>query len=124
VPAGTYILRGKRGSADVVITEGPSRFNPGAVEVVGVEVTYHDYSADGLNFVTGTEEGIRASTPPSSTSLTWHADLTFSGQHTGTRTTSEPGGFVVTTTSLGATATFSGSLTTTLDGVTFASPTN
>jgi len=124
VPAGTYILKGKRGSADVVITEGPSRFNPGAVEVVGVKVTYHDYSADGFNFVTGAEEGIRTTTPPSSTSLTWHADLTFSGRHTGTRTTSEPGGFVVTTTSLGGTATFSGSLTTTLDGVTFTSPTN
>lgn len=124
VPAGIYVLTGKRGSANVVITEGPSRFNPRAVEVVGVKVTYHDYSADGVNFVAGTEEGSRTTTPPSSTSLTWHADLTFSGLHTGTRKTSELGGFVVTTRSLGGTATFSGSLTTTIDGLTFRSPAN
>jgi len=118
VPEGTYTLTGKKGWAEVVVSEGPSRFNLGETEVVSVEVTYHHYSADGVNFVDGTEAGIRGSGP---TTLTWHADLTFSGLHEGTRKTG-PGGFVVTTSFLGGPVSFSGTLTTTLDGVTFESP--
>jgi hypothetical protein len=120
VPAGTYTLPGQRGSAEVVVTEGPSRFNPGATEVESVRVTYRHYSADGFNFIDGTEQGIRGSSA-GGTTLTWHADLTFSGLHAGTRTTG-PSGFVVTSSGLGAPATFSGTLTTTLDGLTFPSP--
>ncbi len=82
VPADTYTLKGKKGSAEVVVTDGPSRFNPGATEVVSVAVTYTNYSADGLNSVDGTEAGTRATTP---TSWTWQSDLTFSGLHNGTR---------------------------------------
>ena len=61
VPAGTYLLEGRRGSAVVEITHGPSPFNPGLTWVVGVKVTYDNYSADGVNFVNGTEEGIKGS---------------------------------------------------------------
>ncbi len=121
VPAGTYTLNGVSGSAVVVITEGPSRFNAGAVEVTSVTVTYNNYSADGLNFINGTESGTRT-TNTSSTTHTWHAALTFSGQHSGSRTTSEPGGYVVTMGSLGSAATSTGTLTTVLDGMTFVSP--
>jgi hypothetical protein len=121
VPAGTYTLDGRRGSAQVVITHGPSPFNPGHTAVVGVRVTYRNYSADGVNFVNGTEEGIKQQ-GGSTTSYTWHADLRLSGLHTGTRTTSEPGGFVVTSPGLAAPPTISGTLTTTLDGLTFTSP--
>ncbi len=118
VPAGTYTLTGQKGSAEVVVTTGPSRFNPGELEVVSVEVTYDNYSADGVNFVDGSEAGIRGSNP---TTLTWHSDLTFSGLHNGTRKTG-PEGFTVTPTFLGGPAFFTGTLTTTLDGVTFTSP--
>jgi len=121
VPAGTYVLMGESGSAEVVVTEGPSRFNPGATEVTSVSVMYSNYSADGVNFIDGTESGERSS-GSGGTTLTWHADLTFSGLHEGTRKTSEPGGFVVTLSRLGAAGEFSGTLTTTLDGMTFKSP--
>jgi hypothetical protein len=122
VPAGTYTLMGESGSAEVVITDGPSRFNEGELEVVSVSVRYANYSADGFNFVDGTESGIRGESAGGST-FTWHSDLTFSGLHEGTRKTSEPGGFVVTLSGLGAAGKFSGTLTTTLDGTTFNSPT-
>jgi hypothetical protein len=119
VPAGTYRLKGKQGSAVVEITHGPSPFNPGLTWVTGVKVTYDDYSADGVNFVNGTEEGIKTIGP---TTYTWHADLTLSGLHRGTRTTSEPGGFVVASPGLAQPPTIAGTLTGTLDGLTFTSP--
>jgi hypothetical protein len=118
VPAGTYTLKGKKGSADVVITHGPSPFNPGKTVVVGVKVTYHDYSADGVNVVNGTEEATKAA----GNVFTWHENLTMSGLHNGTRKTSEPGGFVVSQPNPGQPPTYSGNLTTTLDGKTFESP--
>lgn len=121
VPAGTYILSGQNGSATVMVTEGPSRFKLGDSEILSVEVTYNNYSADGVNFINGTESGIRGS-DTGVTTITWHADLTFSGLHHGTRKTSEPDGFVVTASGLGAGATFTGTLTTELDGLTFNSP--
>jgi len=121
VPAGTYTLNGESGFAEVVIETAPSRFRAGDFEVVAVEVSYSGYSADGVNFIDGTESGVRESSDGINT-LTWHADLTFSGLHTGSRKTSEPGGFVVTLVGLGSEGVFSGTLTTTLDGVTFNSP--
>ncbi len=120
VPAGTYTLTGMSGSAEVVVTAGPSRFREGDEEVVSVAVTYYNYSADGVNFIDGTESGTRG-TEGSKTTFTWHADLTFSGLHEGTRKTSEPGGFVVTLSRLGAEGEFSGTLVTSLDGVTYSS---
>ncbi|MFV8817520.1 TolB family protein [Haliea sp. E17] len=121
VPSGNYVLMGESGSAEVVVTDGPSRFNPGEMEVTSVSVIYSNYSADGVNFIDGTESGERNS-GTGGTTITWHADLTFSGLHEGSRKTREPGGFVVTLKSLGAAGQFSGTLTTTLDGMTFNSP--
>lgn len=121
VPAGTYTLDGEQGTAIVEITHGPSPFHPGRTWVVGVKVAYEDYSVDGVNIVNGTEEGIKDSGP--TTTYTWHADLRLSGRHRGTRRTSEPGGFVVTSSALAAPPTISGTLTTTLDGLSFTSPT-
>jgi hypothetical protein len=118
VPAGTYTLKGKKGSADVVITHAPSPFNPGKTVVVGVKVTYKDYSADGVNVINGTEEATKTFGPPTQT---WHENLTLSGLHKGTRKTSEPGGFVVQEPQ-GAPPVYTGTLTTTLDGKTFESP--
>ncbi len=121
VPAGTYVLMGESGSAEVVVTTGPSRFNEGESEVSSVSVIYSNYSADGFNFIDGTESGER-NPGTGGTTLTWHADLTFSGLHEGSRKTSEPGGFVVRLSRLGAAGEFSGSLVTTLDGMTYRSP--
>ena len=114
LPAGTFVMQGKQGSATVVITK------PSPAET-RIGVTYNGYSSDGMNLVNGTEEGISLTTGPS-VSYTWHSNLALSGQHHGTRQTSEPGGFVVTLAGLGQPATISGSLTTVLDGLTFNSP--
>jgi hypothetical protein len=114
LPAGTYTLKGKKsGEAKVVITETADKS-----AIAKVEVTYTDYSHDGVNIVNGTESG-------SSAPYTWHADLKLSGLHTGTRKTSEPGGFVVTPPPANnpfGRATISGTLTTTLDGHSYTSP--
>ena len=72
-----------------------------------------------MSIVNGTEEGIKASGP--TMTFTWHSDLDLSGLHSGTRVTSEPGGFVVTSPGLAARPVIS-ALTTKLDGLTFASP--
>lgn len=119
VPAGTYTLAGRTGSATVVITHGPSPLPNQITEVVGVKVTYDRYSADGSNVIDGTEEGTQARGP---LRYTWHEDLTFSGAHDGTRKTSEPTGFVVTSPGLGQPPIITGTLTTVLDGRTFTSP--
>jgi len=112
LPAGTYTLEGKKGSAHVVIA-----LNAAKTDVASVQVTYADYSSDGVNMVNGTETGLN-------TPFTWHEDLTLSGLHHGTRKTSEPGGFVVTAPpQIGEPFTIAGTLITTLDGQTYTSPT-
>ena len=96
-----------------MITENTDR-----TAIAKVEVTYANYSRDGLNIVNGTESA-------SSAPFTWHVDLTLTGQHKGTRKTSEPGGFVITPPPANkpmARATITGTLTTTLDGHTYSSP--
>ncbi len=114
LPGGTYKLNGQvSGDATVVITE-----NADKTAIVNVEVTYANYSRDGLNTVNGRESA-------SSAPFTWHVDLTLTGQHKGTRKTSEPGGFVITPPPANqpmARATITGTLTTTLDGHTYSSP--
>ena len=114
LPAGTYTLKGQNsGVAKVVITETAEK-----AAIARVEVTYTNYSQDGVNTVNGTESA-------SSAPYTWHADLKLSGLHRGTMKTSEPGGFVVTTAPAKnpfARATISGTLTTTLDGRSYTSP--
>ena len=60
---GCAVGEGKDGSPQVVVTTGPSRFNPGELEVLSVTVTYARYSADGINVVDRTESGTRGSEP-------------------------------------------------------------
>ena len=121
LPAGEYVLKGQKGSADVIVTDGPSRFRPGEREVVSVAVTYHNYSPDGVNFVDGTESGTRSGGFGAAI-LTWHSDLSFSGLHAGSRVTSEPGGFVVKSSPILGGNSTTGSMTTTLDGWVYKSP--
>ncbi len=104
LPAGTYTLPGRiHGSATVVITETPD-----LTQIASIEVTYTDYSDDGINVINGSH---------SRTAIgVYHEDLTLSGAHTGTRTTTEPSGWVF------AGATRTGTLTTTIDGTTYTSP--
>jgi hypothetical protein len=114
IPTGTYTLTGKvRGYASVVIDSTASA-------VQSVQVTYHNYSLDGRHTINGTE----STQPSSSGGVTWHEDLVLSGQETGTKLTSEPGGFTlpfyqtVVENLFGPT----GSMTTTIDGQTYTQP--
>ncbi|EDQ85820.1 uncharacterized protein MONBRDRAFT_34062 [Monosiga brevicollis MX1] len=116
VPSGSYVLRGESGSATVELEAQSSAF--GGNRITAVNVTYHHFSADGINFVDGAERAVCGSNP---TSFAWHENLTLSGKHTGSRTTS-PNGFVVTSPGLSQPPLITGTLTTTLDGLTFTSP--
>ena len=118
LPAGSYTLAGKRaGSAAVTITE-----NADKTAVSAVAVSYHGYTNDGANVLNGTE-----SLSAGTNTVTWHENLSLSGAHTGTKRTSEPGGFTLDV-ALSALAdpTFqaTGTLTTTLDGHTYSQPKN
>lgn len=112
--AGIYKLTGQfSGEAAVVITE-----NADKTAIAKVEVTYANYSRDGLNILNGTESA-------SSAPFTWHVDLTLTGRHKGTRRTTEPGGFTVTPPPANdplARAKITGNLTTILDGKSYSSP--
>ena len=111
VPPGTYVLNGKgRGYADVVITDAASPLL--GTDNDSVTVTYHNYTADRVNFINGTES---SSQLPAG--LTFHRNLTLTGEHTGTQVTSEPSGFVIT-----PSGSRIGTLVTTLDGKIFRSP--
>jgi hypothetical protein len=104
LPAGTYTLEGKVfGSAEVVITE-----NGDQTQIASIEVTYTNYSDDGINIVNGSHSRTSGGV--------YHENLTLSGANEGTRVTSEPTGWIFG----GATRT--GTLTTTINGVTYTSP--
>jgi hypothetical protein len=81
----------------------------------------HQYSDDGVNVINGTESVSAGGTL--NLSVTWHENLTLSGCDTGTKVTNEPGGYTE-----GPIDVFfrryqpTGTMTTTLDGVTYKQP--
>lgn len=112
VRPGAYTLKGRMsGDARVVLAESADGRN-----IAQINVTYTNFSDDGVNIIDGTE---------SATSAPYirHADLRLSGRHSGFRKSSEPSGFVITPpSSRGGRATITGTLTTALDGATYTSP--
>lgn len=112
LPAGTYTLDGDAsGKATVSITENADR-----TAISRIDVDYENFSRDGANIVNGTESATSAP-------YTWHSNVTLSGKHTGSRSTTGPTGFVVTPPSKpDGRATITGELVTVLDGETFTSP--
>lgn len=119
LPAGTYTMRGaEQGSAQVVITE-----NPGRTLITRIEVTYTGYSdRDGI-VIDGTES-VQRQGNIGLAPITWHSDLTFSGTYTGTKRTSEPGGFTIGMETVRNNFQAEGTLTTTIDGHTYTQPAN
>jgi hypothetical protein len=120
-PAGTWTLPGqKSGSAKVIITHDDAK-----AIMSKVEVTYANYSDDDTHIINGTES---VETLPDSTQTTtktlWHSNLTLSGTHTGTKVTSEPGGFTLTIDLLTNHFDAVGTLTTTIDGTAYKQPAN
>jgi hypothetical protein len=118
---GTYTLQGTiRGEATAVITD-----NSASTAINGIAVTYHDFSDRPGYFINGTESvASNGTTSPFAEKVTWIEDLTLSGRHTGTKITS-PGGFT-----LGPSVLLSnnfqptGTMTTTIDGITYTQPAN
>ncbi len=102
IPGGTYTLPGHvHGFATVSIEEGATRID-------AISATYTDYSNDGVHVINGSESRTAAGV--------YHEALTLSGCRSGSKTTSEPGGWVF------AGATRTGTLTTVIDGTTYTSP--
>ncbi len=89
-------------------------------------VTYTNYSDDGVNIIYGTQSATQTlpTSPFGTTTYTWHDNLTLTGcrsrTEVTTETTTEPG-WVVTSSSIGG-STRTGTLTTTIDGVSYTSP--
>jgi hypothetical protein len=116
--SGTYTINGNVfGSATVVITD-----NSTGSAIQSMDVTYHNYvQSQGLNIINGTED-----VSMSGVDLTWNDDLTALGlQGYGTQVTS-PGGFTINTLDLELGNNFqaTGTMTTTLNGVTYTQPAN
>jgi hypothetical protein len=119
LPGGNYTVKGQRsGSADVAITDDSAN-----TTITQIAVTYHDYSDLRGYVINGTESVHNNGTSnPLHETLTWFENLTLSGRHTGTKITS-PNGFT-----LGPSVLISndfeptGTMTTTLDGVTYSQP--
>ncbi|WP_416970788.1 hypothetical protein [Streptomyces sp. 4F14] len=117
LPAGHYTLDGRRGGhASVDLVE-----NAAGTALTRISVTYTRYSDDGRTFLDGTESAENAGT--ASSPVTFHTRLRVSGEHTGTRTTSEPGGYTVSPlSSLQGSYQPVGTMTTVLDGRVYAQP--
>jgi hypothetical protein len=117
IPAGNYTMPGKKsGTAAVQIVE-----NSDKSAISSISVSYTNYSDDGANIINGTESvsnGGSALAP-----VTFHENLTLSGQHTGTKVTSEPGGYTVSSIAI-AFGTYqpTGTMTTTIDGHVYRQP--
>jgi hypothetical protein len=119
--AGTWTLKAKYfGTATVNITTGTS---PDAV--THIDVTYSNYTDDGIHVLNGAESVDRDPASTASTSSTvWHQNVTLSGCQTGTKVTSEPDGFRLTINIFTNKFNATGTLTTTIDGTTYTQPAN
>lgn len=115
--AGRYTLEGRFAGRAAVDLVG----NTDGSGLTRISVTCIGYRDDGASFLHGTESVENAGTP--SSPVTFHENLGVTGKHTGTRTTSEPGGHTISAlSSLQGTHRPVGSMTTVLDGRVYAQP--
>jgi hypothetical protein len=120
IPTGMYVIVGKvRGSASVQITSSSTAFER-------IAATFNNYSDDGIHVINGTESVQKDPSPPAlPLSVTWHDNLALSGQRTGTKMTSEPGGFTLDFRVLNSNNfQAQGTMTTTINGVSYFQPAN
>jgi hypothetical protein len=118
LPAGTYTLYGTvSGRAAVTITTD-SR------DTLMTEITasYANYSDDGAHVIDGTQSAERDSDSPYS-SITWTEDLRLTGRQTGIKLTG-PGRFTLSAAVLENILEATGTMNTTIDGVTYTQPGN
>lgn len=129
IPAATYTMQGKaQGTATIQITNNSTGTQP-----LSVAVAYSNYSDDGTNIINGTEKverkantalGCTPGTASEFACLTWTEDLKLSGKHTGTKQTGSDGFTLGPSVMLGNDFQAVGTLTTTIDGTTYAQPAN
>jgi hypothetical protein len=120
IPTGTYTIVGKvMGLASVQITSSSTAFE-------SITATFYNYSDDGIHVINGTESVQNDPSPPAlPLSVTWHDNLVLSGQRTGTKMTSEPGGFTLDYRVLDFNNfQAQGTMTTTVNGVSYFQPAN
>jgi hypothetical protein len=118
LPAGTYTQRGRaKGLASVVITTTSSN-----TLIMGIQVTYKNFS-DNPKFVINGIESAQRTSPSVFSSVTWHENLTETGAHKGTKTTSANG---LTLSPLVLEDNFQarGTMTTAIDGQSYTQPAN
>lgn len=118
---GIYTLRGKAsGVAEVALIANPSGSGLGTVSV-----NYTDYSDDGRHIINGCEEVTVTVTPPEvwKNKIDWYSDLVGTGIVNATKKTS-PGGFHLEIDAVINIFNANGTLTTTIDGVTYTQPLN
>jgi len=118
-PAGTYTMRGTlSGEAEVTITRDAT-----GTTITEVAVSYTNYSDDGIYVLNGTERVVRRNLSLFLTGVEWYSDLVQIGCSTGTKTTSADG-FKLTLDLNNPVFNPTGTLTTTVDGVTYNQPLN
>jgi hypothetical protein len=118
-PPGIYTLYGKiSGSAEVKITE-----NDAKTALLTVAVTYTNFSDDGINILTGTEQVSSMTSSPTLNFVDWYSDLTSTGDMVSLKKSS-PDGFHLTIDSLQNFFNANGTLTTTIDGHVYEQPAN
>jgi hypothetical protein len=118
--AGTYTLRGHIfGEAVFTVTE-----NAGHTAVASVAATYTNFSDDGIHVINGTESASGGMQGLTLQVLDWHSNLTLTGCQTGTKLTSEPGGFHLEVDLNNPVFNATGTLTTTIDGQVYRQPAN
>ncbi len=123
-PEGTYTLNGKVfGSAMVTIEHATVSSRFGSAELVSLtEVAFNNYSDDGVSVINGIERAERLPTSSAFTPDTlFDFDLTLIGCKTGTKLTSEDG-YRVSIGLLNNVLRSSGTLTTTINGVSYSQP--
>jgi hypothetical protein len=120
LPAGTYTLRGHVfGSAVFTVTENAARNG-----IASVSASYTNFSDDGIHVINGTESAAGATRGLTLQVIDWHSNLTLTGCQTGTKVTSEPGGFHLEVDLGEPVFNATGTLTTTIDGTVYRQPAN
>jgi hypothetical protein len=118
LPAGTYTVRGAlSGSASVMITTDSTN-----TRIMAIKVSYANFSDQRGRVINGTESASLLIDSPFSP-LTWTEDLTLAGRQSGTKVTSA-GGLTLSPLILENIFKATGTMTTTIDGVTYTQPGN
>ncbi|KIM99281.1 hypothetical protein OIDMADRAFT_43233 [Oidiodendron maius Zn] len=119
VPAGEYTLQGNLfGYADVSIT-----LNNANTALQTVSVAYHQFSDDGINFVAGYENVTLTPVNITLNRWDWFSNITSTGPVSGTKVTSSDG-FHMEIDEVWNFFEANGTLTTTIDGVSYRQPCN